>query len=165
MLGGAIHDPDGLEGATGSSRGLGLLDMETTLRPDKQLIRRRGNLRIADAPDDQGHQGHQDAPTVEGYEIHMGVSYGPALETPVVIYTDGIDGAMSRDRQILGSYLHGLFDHAEAAQALLKWAGLKQYRETESSFDYNLLKESELDRLAATFAEHLDIDFIKKLID
>ncbi len=158
MLGNAIHDPEGLEGEPGSGHGLGLLDMETTLRPDKQLIRRQGKLRITSAYD-------HNAPTIEGYEIHMGVSSGPAMERPVVIFSDGSDGAMSGDRQILGSYLHGLFDHTEAAQALLKWAGLKENNKSETPFDYNLLKESEFDRLAKTFAAHLDINFIEQLID
>ena len=37
MLGRAIHDPLGIEGESGSSVGLGLLDMETTLHSQKQL--------------------------------------------------------------------------------------------------------------------------------
>ena len=163
MLGSAIHDPEGLEGEPGSCHGLGLLDMETTLRPEKQLIRRQGKLRIDDGYDLNASDG-PDGPKVEGYEIHMGVSSGPAMENPMVIFSDGSDGAMSGDRQILGTYLHGLFDHTEAALALLKWAGLNENNKSETPFDYNLLKESELDRLAETFAEHLDIDFIEGLI-
>ncbi len=166
MLGSAIHDPEGLEGEPGSCHGLGLLDMETTLRPEKQLIRRQGKLRIDDGYDLNASDGPDgpDGPKVEGYEIHMGVSSGPAMENPMVIFSDGSDGAMSGDRQILGTYLHGLFDHTEAALALLKWAGLNENNKSETPFDYNLLKESELDRLAETFAEHLDIDFIEGLI-
>ncbi len=37
MLGRAVHDPDGLEGAPGSTPGLGHLDIETVMRPEKQL--------------------------------------------------------------------------------------------------------------------------------
>ncbi len=37
MLGQQVHDPLGIEGAAGASRGLGLLDIETVLEPDKQL--------------------------------------------------------------------------------------------------------------------------------
>ncbi|NOR51997.1 MAG: cobyric acid synthase [Gammaproteobacteria bacterium] len=164
MLGRAIHDPNGLEGIPGSSVGLGLLEMETTLEAEKQLIRRRGKLAI-DGVDDSHAPHDPHAPTVEGYEIHQGISSGPAMNSPAIKFKDGFDGAISEDRQILGSYLHGLFDHTDAAQALLKWAGLKETDEShEIPFNYNLLKESELDRLAETFAKHLDIDFIKSLI-
>ena len=39
MLGQTIHDPEGLEGPASSMKGLGLLDIETTLLPDKTLTR------------------------------------------------------------------------------------------------------------------------------
>ena len=37
MLGGAIHDPDGIEGPPGTAAGLGLLEVETTLTAEKRL--------------------------------------------------------------------------------------------------------------------------------
>ncbi|MDH3355813.1 MAG: cobyric acid synthase, partial [Chromatiales bacterium] len=151
MLGHMIHDPNGLEGDTGSSNGLALLNMETTLEPEKQLIRRVGELVIGSAH-------------VEGYEIHMGVSRGPAMNIPAILMKDGQDGAISDDQQIMGTYLHGLFDHTEAAQALLRWAGLED-SSSQTLFDYHQFKENELDRLAETFAEHLDITFIESLIN
>ena len=153
MLGRTIHDPHGLEGEAGSSSGLGLLNMETVLEAEKQLIRRQGTLTIDNA-------------AVEGYEIHMGISSGPAMNNPAVQLEGAQDGAISDDQLIMGSYLHGLFDHTEAAQAILKWAGLKNSPDSaQDIFDYSQLKESELDRLANTFADHLDIGFIESLFD
>ena len=55
-----------------------------------------------------------------------------------------LDGAMSADGQILGSYLHGLFDHPEAGQALLRWAGLGDAQQV----DLAALREASLERLA-----------------
>ena len=49
MLGRQIHDPHGLEGAAGSSEGLGLLDFETLLEPEKQLRNVRGRLCLEQA--------------------------------------------------------------------------------------------------------------------
>jgi len=72
MLGRAIHDPLGIEGAPGSSPGLGWLDMETTLAAEKQLRNVAGRLAIGEVP-------------VSGYEIHAGVSTGPALERPLLV--------------------------------------------------------------------------------
>ncbi len=61
MLGEQVHDPLGLEGAAGSSDGLGLLAFSTTLEEEKQLRNVRGRLLLEDAE-------------VSGYEIHAGVT-------------------------------------------------------------------------------------------
>ncbi|MCB1778322.1 MAG: cobyric acid synthase, partial [Candidatus Competibacteraceae bacterium] len=141
MLGRAVHDPAGLEGEPGSSPGLGLLDFTTTLEPEKQLHRVTGRLLMENA-------------AVTGYEIHAGISCGPALDRPAIGLDDGRqDGAQSDDGQILGVYLHGLFDAAPARDALLRWTGLA-VRETP---DYQELREAGIDRLADAIAEHLDL--------
>ncbi len=139
MLGRHIHDPYAIEGDAGSSTGLGWLDMETTLEQTKQLKQISGHLAFADAQ-------------VAGYEIHMGVTTGAALNTPALYLESRPEGAMSPDKQIAGTYLHGLFDHKEACAAWLAWAGLQ----TEQHFDYEQLKNDELDRLADCVEQHLD---------
>lgn len=140
MMGAAVHDPDGLEGAAGSSAGLGFLDMETTLMPEKQLRRVRGELLL-------GNEG------VEGYEIHQGISRGAALAQPLVRMESASDGAISEDGHIIGTYLHGLFDHPDACCALLRWAGLAD----AETVDYRQHRENQLDRLAQAIEAHLDI--------
>ncbi|MFC3531219.1 cobyric acid synthase [Vogesella facilis] len=141
MLGRQLHDPFGLEGPAGSSIGFGLLDMETTLTAHKRLAQAEGRLAFADA-------------AVSGYEIHMGVSSGPALDKPAVTLAGGCDGAVSADGQVLGSYLHGLFDHPEACQALLRWAGLQQ----PAAHDYRAERDKHIDRLADMLERHLKLD-------
>lgn len=54
------------------------------------------------------------------------------------------EGTRSPDNQILGTYIHGLFDHPEACQALLAWAGLQ----TDAVVDLNTLREQSIDRVA-----------------
>ena len=148
MLGRRVHDPNGLEGEPGSSPGLGFLDFETTLEPEKQLHRVEGRLSFDDA-------------FITGYEIHAGVSTGPALAHPAARLTDGRpDGALSDDGQLLGTYLHGLFDAAPARDALLRWAGLA-VRETP---DYRQLREEGINRLADAIAEHLDLRSLERLL-
>ena len=141
MLGSALHDPLGLEGDVGSVAGLSLLDMQTTLEAEKQLVQVAGRLALNHA-------------AVSGYEIHMGVSSGPALESHAVVLEGRTDGAMSADGQVLGTYLHGLFDQAEACDALLAWAGL----DAPVSQDYFALRETHIDRLADALEQHLDLD-------
>jgi adenosylcobyric acid synthase len=90
---------------------------------------------------------------VAGYEIHMGVTRGPAL-APVAHLADGRpDGALSADGQILGSYLHGLFDQPEALAALLAWAGLHD----AATVDLTARREADLNRLADSLEAHLDL--------
>jgi adenosylcobyric acid synthase len=50
MLGRALHDPLGLEGAPGSQPGLGLLDCETELEAEKQLRNVTGRLALPGNP-------------------------------------------------------------------------------------------------------------------
>ncbi len=147
MLGRAIHDPQGLEDSAGTSKGLGLLAIETTLQAEKQLTRVCGKLTLEEA-------------TVEGYEIHMGVSSGSGLKRPVATLGKHHDGAISEDGQVLGSYLHGLFDHPEACRALLHWAGMNEV----ASVDYHAIKEQALERLADTMEQHLDMEPLLALI-
>ncbi len=148
MLGRGIHDPHGLEGAPGASTGLGLLDLETTLEQEKQLRNVQGRLAIAEAP-------------VSGYEIHAGVTQGPALARPAVHLTEGPDGAIRDDDQVLGTYLHGLFESSAALAALLTWAGLLQVEH----IDYEALREAAFDRLADTLDQHLDPHWLQSLIE
>ncbi|RYE66126.1 MAG: hypothetical protein EOO81_11885 [Oxalobacteraceae bacterium] len=48
------------------------------------------------------------------------------------------------DGQILGTYLHGLFDEAPACAALLRWAGLH----SDAAVDSAALRDASLDRIA-----------------
>ncbi|AHN74759.1 cobyric acid synthase CobQ [Pandoraea pnomenusa] len=150
MLGTWIHDPLGVEGEAGSTAGLGWLEIETTMAASKQLRVVSGRLSAGHAP-------------VSGYEIHMGVTHGAALERPALWLTreggDGTDasvvadGARSADDQVMGTYVHGLFDTPQALAALLTWAGARD----AAMLDYNALREASLERLADSLATHLDL--------
>ena len=136
MLGNSIDDPHALEGAAGTARGLALLDFNTVLEPEKQLLRVQGTL-LQKTLLTNGAK-------VSGYEIHCGVSSGPALENPALDLGDHRDGALSADNQIMGSYVHGIFDEVDSLASLLAWAGLQDIE----SFDYRARQEADIDRLA-----------------
>ena len=148
MLGRAVHDPHGIEGEAGASDGLGWLDLETTLEPGKQLRQVSGRLTFDDA-------------AVRGYEIHCGISDGPDLRRPSSRMEDGrVDGAVSADGQVLGSYLHGLFDAPEAQAALLRWAGLHD----AVTVDMAAEREVSIDRLADTIDAHMNTPALCNLL-
>ena len=147
MLGEQVHDPLGLEGPEGSSDGLGLLAFSTTLEAEKQLRNVHGRLVLEEA-------------SVSGYEIHAGVTRGAALAQPAVRLDDGrSDGACSDDGQILGTYLHGLFETPAACSAVLRWAGLQDVQEV----DYHGLRERDIERLADLVEQHLDTRLLRQL--
>ncbi len=147
MLGNGLHDPHGIENTPGSCRGLGLLDMETTLHAKKQLRNASGRLTLDDAP-------------VRGYEIHAGISKGAALARPAAYLEHGPDGAISPDDNIFGTYLHGLFDEPTACAALLAWAGLRN----AGACDLAALREATLERLADMVDQHLDTARLDSLL-
>ncbi|MEO5330781.1 MAG: cobyric acid synthase [Magnetococcus sp. YQC-5] len=141
MLGQRLDDSLGVEGVPGSDAGLGLLEMETRFAPQKTLLNVRGHLVSGHVP-------------VHGYEIHMGQSFGPALQHPGFLLESGPHGALSLDGQILGGYLHGLFDGPEACQALLTWAGLRDFH----PMDLMQEQEAAFERMADICAAHLDLE-------
>ena len=133
MLGASVTDPLGMEGHAGASPALGLLDMVTEMTPHKRLVQVHGTCAF-----------DNDQAPVTGYEIHMGTSTGAALVRPAFTIDGRPEGAVSGDGQILGTYLHGLFDTPQACSALLRWAGL----DTHNTVDTAALREASLDRIA-----------------
>ncbi|ODC04610.1 cobyric acid synthase CobQ [Terasakiispira papahanaumokuakeensis] len=147
MLGTTIDDPSGLEGPAGRSQGLGWLQMTTRLVPGKQLRNVQGQLCFPERV------------TATGYEIHNGITEGPALARPFLQRDEAIggasvsDGAVSDDGQIMGGYWHGLLESPTACQALLKHWGL---RTDHRPVDYAQHRQQQLDRLADQLVSALD---------
>ncbi|WP_416137399.1 cobyric acid synthase [Halomonas sp. HK25] len=149
MLGEWVNDPEGLEGAAGSTPGLGLLEMETRMLSGKRLRNVGGRLL-------------PEGVAIAGYEIHQGISEGPALARPFCELAGEPDGAISEDGQVMGTYLHGLFDTAEACTALMARCGLDK---TAAAVDLAAHRQAELDRLADALEHSLDIAAIERLLD
>lgn len=131
MLGSRIVDPLGVEGSQLETAGFDLLAVSTTLGAEKKLVKVSGKCSFAEA-------------AVSGYEIHMGISQGAGLANPAFLIDGRPEGAISADQQILGTYLHGLFDEPEACAALLHWAGLH----SEVRIDLAALRHASLERIA-----------------
>jgi adenosylcobyric acid synthase len=140
MLGRALHDPDGIEGESGTAQGLGLLEVETLLAGEKRLEQVEGET--------------SDGTSFAGYEMHMGVTEGPDRARPFAKLAGGIaEGAMSPDGRIIGTYIHGLFADDPQRSAWLKRLGAG-----EAAIAYDSLVDETLDRLAAHLAANVDVD-------
>lgn len=139
MLGRVIRDPLGLEGPAGEIAGLGVLDVETELAPDKALRAVAGEALGA---------------RFSGYEMHMGITRGPDAVRPFARLDDGrADGAISSDGRVLGTYCHGLLAQPGLRGALLERLGVASNR-----LDHGGQVEAALDDLAGELEAHLDID-------
>ena len=140
MLGRTINDPDGIEGAAGSAQGLGLFDLETTLSAEKRLEKVEGTS--------------FDGTPLAGYEMHIGVTEGPDRARPFAQLSDGTpEGAMTPDRRVIGTYLHGLF-----ADDRQRAAWLARFAAGVPAIAYEALIDATLDRLAAHLETHINID-------
>ncbi len=184
MLGKWVHDPDEIESSAGSTQGLGLLDMETTLTLKKMLRNVKGTfikeICIKEAcikrdciKGDRIDKSKKKI-TVKGYEIHAGQSYGASLDQPLLQlqYADNAeannnqmftDGAVSCDDKVMGTYVHGFFDQADALEYCLQW-GRPDLGVTKNTIDYDYYKNAEIDRLADEVEKVFPLDKILPLL-
>lgn len=145
MLGEQIIDNEGIESSQLLSKGLAYIPMFTRLEAEKQLRNVVGQF-IADGT------------AVAGYEIHLGQSEILTDEyTPLFQLSDGrTDGVISSDGQIMGTYLHGLFDLPEALNHLMRWAGCAGVTVDQPDADFILNRE--INRLADALEQAMDWD-------
>lgn len=137
MLGQHVADPDGIEGASGTDAGLGLLDVETVMTGDKRLT--------------QVHAVHAPSTTpFQGYEIHIGRTQGPDCERPFALVAGQREGAISGTGRVSGSYLHGMFRDDGFRAAWLAQFGVA------ASVSYDATVEATLDGLAAHLEAVMD---------
>ena len=142
MLGRLVRDPEGLEGSVRETEGLGLLDVETVMEPEKTV--RNVSARSL----------HFDTP-LSGYEIHLGRTYGPDCVRPATAIDGVADGASSADGKVFGTYLHGLFGADLFRARFLESLGVR-----DGGMDYRAEVERALDEIAAELETHLDCDAI-----
>jgi adenosylcobyric acid synthase len=141
MLGRSLADPHGIEGAPRTVPGLGLLDVETVMTPDKRLAAATGTSL-------------PDAVPFTGYEMHIGATHGPDAARPLLRLADGrVDGAVSADGLVAGTYVHGLFAHDAQRAAWLTRLGT-----VSEGAGYEAGVEAALDGLARHIAAHVDCD-------
>ncbi|RUW73734.1 MULTISPECIES: cobyric acid synthase [unclassified Mesorhizobium] len=142
MLGRKVSDPAGIEGSVTEAEGLGLLDIETVMEPEKTVRNVSARSVQFDLP-------------LEGYEIHLGRTIGPDLARPSAIINGIDDGAISADGKVVGTYLHGLFSADAFRARFLESLGVKG-----GGIDYRADVERALDEVAAELETHLDCDAI-----
>lgn len=167
MLGKHIYDE--VESGLDEMPGMGLLDVVTRFGHEKTTTRVVGKS-LSSLP---GMFSVCSGMPLEGYEIHMGETQRGSQVAPFASFTecntqpyDSIDGAVSADGSVLGSYLHGLFDNGEFTRSLLdclrQRKGLTPW--DGEQFDYQQHKQQQFDILAKAMRENIDIPAIYKIM-
>ncbi len=161
MLGSTVSDPDGVEGG-GALAGLGLLPAETVFQGEKTRTQVAGAFVRA-----EGIFAPMAGTAFEGYEIHMGKTESTA--PPLMKFstqtgearTDGLS-----EGNVWGCYVHGVFDKAEAAAAmvncLLKAKGLEA---EAASVDWQAYAQRQYDKLADGLRSSLDMERIYRILN
>ena len=161
MLGQTVSDPDGVEGG-GTLAGLGLLPADTVFQGEKTRTRVTGAFR---AP--EGIFASMAGVPFEGYEIHMGRTESAAA--PLVDFTtqtgerrtDGLSAG-----NVWGCYVHGIFDKAGAAEALVNaLLAAKGLEPGAAAVDWQDYAQGQYDRLAAGLRESLDLPRIYRILN
>ena len=141
MLGRRITDPAAVESPMTHAYGLGLLDSESCLSQSKTVTKVQGWHCLSELP-------------VQGYEIHCGqTTYGDGRPFLRLTDPERLDGVVSDDGRILGSYVHGLFENDSFRQYFLSW--LHKSNRSLQLFDQTV--ENALDEWADHLERSLDI--------
>jgi adenosylcobyric acid synthase len=127
LLGHEIHDPHHLE--SGDCPGLGLLDLTTTLVPDKTTRQRQVSWQGA---------------LLGGYEIHHGQTR--AGEGVQAYLPDGLGWCQDN---VYGVYVHGLFENPAYRQQFLErlgWCG-------QTTGEWSAVVDASLEQVAQLIVE------------
>ena len=165
MLGETLSDPHGVENG-GSMKGMGLLPMETVFAEKKTRTRVHGHF---------GQLSGVFAPLsgaeIEGYEIHMGESILKENAGTATKITDSVSGIKKEEGafagNVCGTYIHGVFDKEESAEAIIRVIGEKKGIDVENmtGVDFAAFKEQQYDILAAELRKHLDMKKIYEILE
>lgn len=164
MLGRDIADPHGVEGG-GARAGLGLLAVRTVLAREK--VTRAARVRPCEGAffggDARDHDSAGSLLEGAGYEIHMGRTTRDdgARAFADLAYDGGectVDGAVSGDGAIVGTYVHGLFAGDALRHAFVRATRARaKLAPPEQTSAHGAERDARFDRLAAHVRGALDI--------
>ena len=157
MLGKRILDKYGLESKQKQIKGMDILPVETSLMTDKILAQVEAREIISGLK-------------LSGYEIHHGLTRirGRCDPFSEVFECNGKkikynEGAVSKDRRILGTYIHGIFDASPFRRNFLNRLRRKKGWPILSVKE-NLNPDKEFDKLAQLVRENIDMGLLSDIL-
>jgi adenosylcobyric acid synthase len=169
MLGKKLKDPLNVEDG-GEMEGLGLLPLETIFTPEKTRTRVTGAFAPA-----QGVLQDLSGLELRGYEIHMGTTSLLPGEDAAIMTSIAREGESPKPDgfqagNVYGTYVHGVFDTDQVAQALA--AALYRMKDLEypsgaaaDGESFTQYKERQYDLLAEHLRAHLDMEQIYRILN
>ena len=163
MLGDRLFDPNHTESRIPEMAGLGLLDFDCTFHEEKTTVQAHGSIDCASTWLSE-HNGLM----LDGYEIHTGTNEFRDGCIPFLRLNgrEEVDGVTNKAGNVIGTYLHGIFDTGAFWHALVN-----HVRETKGLTDEDSevltmeeFRRREYDRLAAGVRQNIDMDAVYKII-
>ena len=160
MLGNRLRDPNHVESRVPEVAGLGLLDMDVVFRDEKTTVQAVGEIRAG-----SGWLAALDGVNVDGYEIHAGVNEFHSECRPWLYVRGELDGVTNPQGNVLGSYVHGLFDNGALWRALRDRARARRGLDAQGgeALTMDEYREREFDRIAAIVRASVDMERIYRI--
>lgn len=156
MLGKCILDPAHIEHSR-DVEALGLLPFETQMNAIKVTRQTNGKIAVPILF-------NQPVPPIDvsGYEIHVGQTTYTSEAIQFVRLCDGsVDGCISSNSCIFGTYLHGIFDDDAFRHTFIAAArAFHHLAPTAELNDWKQVRDTALSRLADTVRDSLDLSVI-----
>ena len=155
MLGRSIKDLKGIEGEVTSEKGFDFLDIETIFNEEKRTKQVSGIIENS-CDIFKSCIGVK----VKGYEIHNGVTKVKD-ESSIFIKgeNDEVLGVYNKEKKVLGTYLHGIFDEKEFLLNFINDIRVNKGLDIieKRLLDYRVYKLNQYDELAKIFEENINI--------
>lgn len=158
MLGKRLDDKNHVEYG-GTMKGMELLDFETIFLEGKTRTQIKGKLACGAVLFQEERKEEQEQ-ELHGYEIHMGkTNYEDGAKPFSILEDDRMDGCISEDGMVAGTYLHGIFDNEMFAKAYF------QLEEKEEEQSFEQFKNSQYDKLADLIRSSIDMEEVYRILE
>lgn len=146
LAGEVLLDPEHVESSLDSVPCLGLLPLETVMKPEKTLCQARGRI-------------VKDGYPVSGYEIHNGITYCKSDGYVLIEKEDSTPAGFGADR-IFTTYLHGIFDDDRFRRRFLNTVRRERGMEPLGEVTARYGMEDALNRLADHVRSRIDMNAV-----
>lgn len=163
MLGETLRDPLHVESRIPEIAGLGLLNFDVVFEQEKITVQAGGSINCK-----SGWLSDYNGLMLDGYEIHSGTNrfgegcipflYLNNRETP--------DGVTNAQGNVIGSYLHGVFDTGAFWHAIVNRVRREKGMQENDAEPMNIyeFRNREFDRLAAIVRQNIDMNAVYKIL-
>ncbi len=161
MLGQELSDPEEFEEG-GHMQGMGILPTSTVFEENK--VRTQVTGRVKDL---KGAFSCLSGCKIAGYEIHMGRTASTATAFSQIVCAESTSEEGAVQDNVLGTYIHGIFDSTEVCTKLVKMILEKKGLfniEISDPIDYEQYKQIQYDKLADLLRNGLDMNKIYEIL-